>query len=285
MATKAIYTKVNGVYYKVNQDTGNPTSIVRMPRTHTQMNTDDAAKTVRSTIWINTLDGKEVCSNKELYDEMIAYLDAQDLVDVDTIQNHFVMCCDYSVFNEKGEEVNHNIFTRHIEPKDAIYNLGVNRESELVYKQVKVFNTDVTLNVRNEYPMGIMRNASKVRYTLHINDISIYQDLVHSESDVHKSWDKNSYPMSSALENMVKVYSTFEEGIAISAVEIPFIPRKIVLDFNITLDDLIVVYDEQDVKDAIHTNMHEIITGEGGGSSGDESEAEQIIIFNGGSSK
>ena len=283
MATKAIYTKVDGKYYRVNQSTDNPNRVVRMPRTHSQMNTEDAAKVVKSTIWINTLDGKEVFSNKELYDEMIAYFNDQDIVDIDIIENNFLMCCDYSVFDENGKEINRNIFTRHLKPSDAIYNLGVNSVSELVYKQVKIFNEEVALNVKNEYPMGIMRNSSKIRYRLVINDISVYQDLIHSESDVHNSWDKNSFPLSSALENMVKVYSTYDNGIAIAAVEIPFIPRKIVLEFNLTLDDLIVVYDNQKIVDAVHTNVGDIITGGGGGDSDEDNGP--VLILNGGSSK
>ena len=125
MATKAIYTHVDGKYYRISQDTTNPTEIVRMPRTHSQMSTDTAAKTVNTTIWVNTLDADTVKSNKELYDEMIAYIAKANVVEIPTIENHFVMYCDYSVFNDKGEEVNHNAFTKKIKSRDAIYNLGV----------------------------------------------------------------------------------------------------------------------------------------------------------------
>lgn len=282
MATKAIYTQVDGNYYKVNQDTTNPTEVVRMPRTHSQMSTDQAAKVVNTTIWVNTLDAQYLKSNKELYDEMIAYFVQNKVVDIPTIENHFVLYCDYSVFDDRGNEVNHNAFTKKIKPRDAIYNLGVNQESELVYKQVKIFNSEIALNVRNEYPMGIMRNACKMKYTLHINDISIFQDLVYTDSDEHNSTDKNSYPISSVLDTMVRVYSTHQNGIAISAVEIPFIPRKIVIDLNITLDDLIVVYDNQNVLDAIHENIGDIFDDEGGGDATDDEEGP-VIIFNGGS--
>lgn len=283
MATKAIYTQVGGNYYRVNQDTTNPTEIVRMPRTHSQMSTDEAAKVVNTTIWINSLDAQYLKSNKELYDEMISYIKKNNIVDIPTIENHFVMYCDYSVFNENGEEVNHNAFTKKIKARDAIYNLGVNEESELVYKQVKVFNSDIALVVKNDYPMGIMRNSSKVKYTLHINDISIYQDLVYTDSDEHKSTDKNSYPISSVLDTMTRVYSTHMNGIVISAVEIPFVPRKIVLDLNITLDDLIVVYDNQNVLDVIHENIGDAAE-DGGQDSSDDGDDIQFIILNGGTS-
>ena len=281
MATKAIYTKVDGTYYRVNQDISNPTDVVKMPRTHSQMATDQAAKVVNTTIWVNTLDSECIKSNKELYDEMLDHIEKTDIVEINTIENHFVLYCDYTIFNERDEEVSHSAFTKKIKPSDAIYPLGVDQESELVYKQVKVFNSDIALNVKNEYPMGIMKNSSNIKYRMHINDISIFQDLVYTDSDEHKSTDKNSYPIPSILYTMVRVYSTHQNGIVISAVEIPFIPKKIVVGLNIVLDDLIVVYDNQAVKDAINKNMGDIM--DDGGDSSDEDEEAQIVIFHGGS--
>ena len=251
MATKAIYTKVGKTYYKVNQDTNNPTELVRMPRTHSQMNTDPAGRLVNTDIWINTIDGCNAYSNKELYDEMINSFKIDKLQSIPTIENHFVMYCDYSVYNENGKEINHNAVTHQLDPRDAVYNFGVNRESELVYKQVKLFDASIALNVKNEYPMGIMRNMSQPRYTLHINDVSIYQDLLYTETDIHRSTDLNSSPISSVLSSMEKVYSTYDNGMVISAVEVPFIPKKIILNMHITLDDVIVVYDEQNIIDIV----------------------------------
>lgn len=273
MPTKAIYTKINDKYYKINQDTINPTEVVYPHRTHSQMNTESAAKVVNSNIWINALDVESINSNRELYDKMLTTLTNEKITCIPNIHNHYVMYCDYSVFNYEGKEVNHNAFTRTITPKDAIYVLGVDRVSELVYKQVKTFNTNIALNVKNECPMGIMRNASSVRYTIHINDVSIYQDLKYTEEDVHRSTDPNSYPISEVLENMVRIYSTHENGIAIAAVEVPFIPRKIVLDLSITLDNCIVAYDEQDITDILNKNNGSGPINPGPG---------HIIIFNGG---
>lgn len=271
MATKAIYTKVAGNYYKVNQDTNNPTEIVRMPRTHAQMNTEPACKLVNTDIWINTIDGCNAYTNKELYDEMINTFRIDRLTSIPTIENHFVMYCDYSVYNEDGKEINHNAVTHQLNPKDAIYNFGVNRESELIYKQVKTFDASIALNVKNEYPMGIMRNMTQPRYTLHINDVSIYQDLVYTETDIHRSTDLISSPISMVLGSMEKVYSTYENGMVISAVEVPFIPKKIVLNMHIALDNVIVVYDEQNIVDIVKENI------------GDESIGlDKIFVINGG---
>lgn len=280
MATKAIFTNINGQYYKVMQDTSHPTDVVRPHRTHSQMDNDAACKVVNSTIWINTLENDVVMSNRELYDQMMKVLADNKVKHMPQIQDHYVMYCDYSVFNYDGKQINHNAFTTPINPKDMMYNLGVDKMSELVYKQVKTFETSISLNVKNDYPMGIMRNSSNIRYTLQINDISIYQDLKHTESDIHNSSDPQSYPISTVLETMVKLYSTHDNGIAIAAVEVPFIPRKITLDVNIILDNLIVAYDELAVKKLIANNNEDI----GGGDSDDSDvPAGTIIIFNGGS--
>ena len=280
MATKAIYTKVNNKYYKVNQDTANPTDIVRIPQTHSQMSTDISTKLVNSDIWINTLEGVEVRSNKELYDLMIAELDAQNVTEIPTIENHFVAYCDYSVFNSEGKVIAHSAFVHPISSKDAIYILGADRASELVYKQVKVFSTDISLNVKNEYPMGIMKNSSYARYTLHINDFAIYQDLVNDEFDVHRSSNPTAYPISTVLESMTKVYSTHDNGITIGAIDIPFTPRRIVLHVNITLDDLIIAYDEREITNILIRNLGEIVEDDDPDS--DEDYDGPVIIFDGG---
>ena len=157
-----------------------------MNRTHSQMNTNPAGKIVNSNIWINTLESELTRSNKELYDHMVETFVNEKVTEIPTIENRFVMYCDYSVFNHEGKQINHNAFTRPIMPKEAIYVLGVDRSSELVYKQVKMFETNIALNVKNEYPMGIMRNMNNINYSLQINDISIYQDLEKREYDVHR---------------------------------------------------------------------------------------------------
>ena len=278
MATKAIYTNIDGNYYKVMQDTSHPSDLVHPYRTHGQMNTDASCKLVNSTIWINTIENDTVFSNRELYDKMVKYLEENKVTRIDPIQDRYVMYCDYSVFNHEGKQINHNAFTQPIKPKDGMYNLGVDKVSELVYKQVKLFETSISLNVKNDYPMGIMRNSSNVKYSIQINDIAVYQDLEHTESDIHNSSDPESYPIATVLSTMVKLYSTHDNGITISAVEVPFIPRKIMLDINIILDNLIVAYDEQDISSILLNNIDM-----SGGDSSQPPSSGTIIIFNGGS--
>lgn len=283
MATKAIYTKIDGNYYKVNQDTINPIDIAHIQRTHSQLNTDRGGKMVNTDIWINTLDAGGVYSNKELYDHMVQDLINNKILEIPEIQNHFVMYCDYSLINHETKEGNHNAFVYPIKHNDAMYPLGVNDESELIYKQIKVFNTNISLNIKNEYPMGIMRDQSYVRYTLQINDISIYQDLNNTEFAEHKSANPTAYPIKEVLESMVKVYSTHENGIVIAPVEIPFMPKRIKINLNVALDDLIIAYDEQNIKNIIIENISDS-AGSGGSTGPDDEEDDSVltIILNGG---
>jgi hypothetical protein len=284
MATKAIYTKIDNAYYKVNQPLGNPSNICRMPKTHAQMMIEESTRQVNTSIWINTINPTTVKSNRESYIEMVNYLRTNLIEKIDTIQDHYMMVCDYSVLDDNGKIINHNIVTRALPTKDAVYPLGSDKDCELVYKQVKLLDTDVTCTVRQEYPFGIMRNASVSKYQLRINDIAIYQDFVYDSEDVHRSVDaQGSMTITEILKTMTKVYSTYDNGVTISAVEVPFIPKNISLKFHILLDNTIVVYDSHVIDEILAEN--DVLNGPDDG--GDDGESDggteiEVIILNGG---
>lgn len=263
MATKAIYTKLDNKYYRVIQDCSNPTNVFRMPCTHSQMSLNAGIKQVNSTVWINPICIEDVKTNMETYNEMLNHLINESVTQIDNIHNRFVLYMDYSIYNEKGNEINHNVVTKEIEAIDMLYPLGVNMCSELIYKQIKAFNSEVSFVVKNSYPMGIMCDCSHSMYNMKINDIIIYQDLINSSSftDKHYSCSENCYAyqshtIASQFKNMKKIYSTYDDGIIIAAVEVPFIPRKVVINFHMAVDNTIVVYDEQEIKDIIAENIY-----------------------------
>ena len=279
MATKAIYTKIGDKYFRVNQSTHNPSNIVRMPKTHSQMRYENADKSINTNIWINGIDDMHVKSNKELYDEMIHSLRLNKVTSVDTIQNHYVMYCDYSIIDDNGKIINHNIATRVLPSNDAVYVLGAGSDCELVYKQVKMFETEISCTIRNEYPMGIMRNVSMNRYYLQINDVAVYQNISNDMIEDHPSMNRyGAATVSDILQNMVRMYSTYDNGVIISAVEVPFIPKALTMKFNIVLDSNIVVYDNQ-VIDAI---LVENIMNPDGDYDNEPEYPTQIFILNGG---
>lgn len=263
MATKAIYTKVGNNYFKVIQDVSNPSIIFRMPETHTTMETNPAIKQVQSSIWINPICVNTVQTNKEAYDEMVEYLSFEKITQIDNIQNRFVMYMDYSVYNENGNEVNHNVVSKEVEPIDAMYPLGVGMDSELLYKQIKSFKADLSFSVKNPYPYGIMRNNVKgTMYSMKINDIALYQDLLYGSNfiDKHYSASENCYAygshtIDSALRGMKKIFSTYDMGITLAAVEVSFVPRTVMLKIQMACDNTIVVYDDYDIKNIISENL------------------------------
>ena len=263
MATKAIYTKIGKTYYRVNQDCSNPSSIFKISGTHSQMSLNPSIRQVDSNIWINPISLDNVKTNMEEYNEMLDYLTNNKITEIPNIQNRYLLYMDYSVFNERGTEVNHNVVTKEIEAADVFYPLGVNMDSELIYKQVKALNTELSFVTKSCTPMGIMRDTSTDMYTLKINDIIIYQDLVHSSSycDKHYSARENCYAcgsrtINSQIQNMKKIYSTYDSGLIIAAVEVPYIPRKMVINLHMAIDNTIVVYDNSSITDILVENLY-----------------------------
>ena len=257
MVTKAIYTKVDGTYYKVIQDTNTPTTLFSMPNTHCNMSIDPSTQKVNSRIWVNGICKSLISTNKEAYDEMVEELKSSSYLGIAQITNRFMLYIDYSVYDKNGNEVNHSVATKEVTPKDAIYPLGVDVDGNLMYKQIKQFTGEMNFAVKNSYPMGIMYSSND-EYKLIINDLVLYQDLVFtSRSSENVCYAYGSHTIASTLKNLKKVYSTADNNVSIAAVEVPFIPREISLKINLALDNVIVVYDESVLSDIIVNNLIE----------------------------
>lgn len=255
MAVKAIYTKVGDKYYKVNQSTTIPSKIYNMPETHSVMNSDTAVQQVNSKIWINTISKNTTLTNKEAYNEMLQNFINNRVTQINYINNRFLIYVDYSMIDIDGKEIDHSVVQKEITGDDAIFILGVNGSCECLYKQVKQFTSDFEFTVKNEYPIGIMYNNDK-SYRLIINDLAIYQDI----NETHKSCNANPYQyqshtIASILNGLKKIYSSYDNGISFSAVDVPFIPRKIRLTINLAVDSLIVVYDDDVITTLMVDNV------------------------------
>lgn len=268
---KAIYTIVNGCIHKINQDTSVPKNIVTMPYTpytHTSASLDEGSKTVGANIWINTLDSQEnTKSNSELYNEMIMYMKENKITHYDQLVNNFTIYIDYSICDLMGKELDHSVMIRGISPIDALYPLGVNEENECVYRRVKVFKPKIEFALKSNLPYGIM-GTGKSNYRIYINDIMIFQNYGTADANCccgsHNSNESNAYTygshtIASSLDNKAQVYSSDRDGLVIAPIEVNFAPRKVVINFEITLSDYIVVYDSLTVDKVIE----EIIQGGG----------------------
>ena len=247
---KAIYTIVNGCIHKINQDTSVPSNIVKMPYTpytHTSSTLDEGSRTVGANIWINTLDSVENAkSNAELFDDMIMYMKEQKITHYDQLSNNFTMYLDYSICDSMGKELDHSVMIRGVSAIDAIYPLGVNENNECVYRRVKVFKPHIEFALKSNIPYGIM-GSGKSSYRIHINDVMIFQSYGTDNNNCccgsHNSIESNSYTygshtIASSLNDKAQVYSADRDGLVISPIEVNFMPRKAVIDFEITLSKI-----------------------------------------------
>ena len=197
MAKKAIYAKIADQYVKVDQTTSIPRNIAKSFRTHASLQHDNTAREMIATMYINGIDYTNLESNRTLYKTMTEDLHKNKITEISTISDRYVLWVDYSIYNEKGVEINHSCTTKSLdEGYDGLLPLGCAFNNELVYRRVKLFDPKIVFAVTNKVPFGVMASAYNVEYTLKINDICILQCTDPNNSDcfgIHNSIEGNSY--------------------------------------------------------------------------------------------
>lgn len=257
---KAIYTVLHGKVFKVKQDTNIPTTLTqKAPGVSSTVNTDSATKAVTQFVNINTLETPATKTNRELYEEVVAYLKKNKVTCIKTIQNFFKIYMDYTVY-EGNKEVEHAAVIKPITPEDMLYPLGVATNSECVYRRVKTFEPQVDFRLRNELPFGVMQ-TKRGNYTFKINNVCIFQDF-SSAQEIHNSVYETPYMIGSDtlnhnLENMVMIYSSANEGLDIQPIRLDFSPRSISVKFDITLCNFFVAYNDADIDKILLDNINE----------------------------
>lgn len=265
MANKAIYAKIADRYVQVDQSTSIPRNIARSFRTHSSLEYDASAREMVANMWVNGVDYTDLASNRSLYKQMEADLKKEKITEIDTIADRYILYVDYSIYNEKGSEINHSCTSKTLDPCDGILPLGCAINNELVYRRVKLFDPKITFAVTNKVPFGVMANTYGESYTMKINDICILQctDPLNSECfNTHNSIEGNSYAYDShtvqcMLKYNVPVYSTMASKIEFGEFSVSFYPRKITLNMHLILGNQIVVYDDQTVKDILLENIND----------------------------
>lgn len=261
---KAIYADIAGTYYQIMQPTEIPTQIAKMIRNHSHLEYDVRSREMIASIWLSGMDYSHLQSNRGLYEAMTDKLVTDKVTEIHKIANHFLVYVDYSIYNDNGQEINHSCSTKRIEAIDAILPLGVAFNNELVYRRVKAFNPKITFTVTNHIPFGVMESSYGKKYTMKVNDVCILQsiDAFNSECfNIHNSIEGNSYGIDShtigtLLKDNIPVYSSAASKIDLGEFTISFYPRKITLDLHCILANLIVAYDDQNIKDILIENMN-----------------------------
>ena len=264
MAKKAIYAKIADQYLKVDQVTSIPRNIAKSFRTHASLQHDNASREMIATMYVNGIDYTNLESNRTLYKTMTEDLRKNKITEIKTISDRYLLWVDYSIYNEKGVEINHSCTTKSLESGyDGILPLGC-AFNELVYRRVKLFDPKIVFAVTNKVPFGVMGSAYNVEYTFKINDICILQCTDPTNSDcfgIHNSIEGNSYAYDShTIQCMTRynipVYSTAAAKLDFGEFQVSFYPRKITLDLHLILGNVIVAYDEQNITDILLENIN-----------------------------
>lgn len=255
---KAVYTIIDDTLYKMDQPSYIPYHVVRTTENHSSLTYDESNKKVRVQLWLDFFNNKNVKTNKAMYQEMISALKYHLITQIDTIQNFYRMTIDYSLFTKNGKELEHSITVQNIKPVDAMVPLGIAKNNELVYRFVKKFEKQLEFRFKDGLPYGIMRQPHD-KFILKINNINIYQDT-NTIEERHKSMEERpfkygSHTVESSLEYTRLVFSSKEQGIEYTPIELNYIPRLIEFGVEILLDNFIVVYDDNEVSKILQENI------------------------------
>lgn len=280
---KAIYTIIDGKVFRVRQKTTMPTEMAIKPKganLSTEFNSSDRTATLF--VNINSLsDSSSLESNRESYEKMVRFLKKSGTTEIFDIFNKFKIYIDYSV-TEGDREIEHAALIKPVVPEDMVYPLGVASNNESVYRRIKVFNQPVEFCLRNRMPHGIMDNTPR-NYSIHIHNVAVFQDLYNIE-DEHESFYEmphslNSGTVNSCLENMLLVYSTYEQHITFPVSEIKFQPRKLSIILNVTLNNYIECYNSDMITQILQQNICNKYPGNNGGCDcGCGDDNEEIIV-------
>lgn len=255
---KSIYTVLNEKLYKINQDVSIPEhTTYRKPGSSSSLNIDQANKRVVQSILINTIETVDLKSNAQRYKEMVEFLKNKEITEVNTIQNYFKVCIEYTLFRN-GKEIEHSQVIRPMSAEDNAMLLGVATNNECVYRRVKRFNPKINFKLMDTMPFGIM-NQSCGSSVLKINNIAIFQCL-NEFKEVHNStycvsYDIPSSVVNSSVEDSVLIYSTVNAGIDFQEMNLKFIPRIIEVSLDIILTNYVVAYNDTDINNIIIENI------------------------------
>lgn len=275
---RALYTKIDDTYYKINEQfnpTGNGGNLpLYIAGKHNQSNSyvevRDRIVTIHT--YVNTINPDFVISNKNRYDILVDYIKANNIKEIASIQNRFVSIIDYSIYNENGDEIFHNANMQEIKSLNSVYPYYENPDNDLQFKLIKSLMGEISIEIaKSGFPFGITKNTGKSKFILHINDISIYQDLLlpsgytecHTSSN-EVSYNYQSHLLEEALSHMKCIYSSLKTGgINFNTIELDFIPYKLRMCYTLILDDYILVYNEDTINDLLVENIiNEAMTNE-----------------------
>lgn len=270
---KAIYTLINDKYFKINQGTRLPTKLLTNLPEQLSLKENPASiclgrqcqGSITANLSFTDFTKTATKTNKDLYSDLFNTITTEQISQIDELRNSYMVSIDFSVYDENGSEKEHSVIIKPLEVADYIYPLGVTEDNECVYRRIKKVNINPDILIDNTVTFGIQNRSNNISSTIDINDISIYQarsfnNNEDENTDVHNSmycqkYDYNSCTISTALENCILVYSTKKEGKILNPINVTTRPVKVTLNVEVYLASMIVIYEEDVIKNIIIENI------------------------------
>lgn len=256
---KAIYTTSHGRVFQINQDPAVPSVLFDADSGATaKISSDPRGRTVTETFTISTLDQPNPKSNREMVQNMCAYLRSHKITHIDVIQNRYKIFIDYSSMYD-GHPLGNATLTRDVIGIDGVIPLGVAVNNEDVFRHAKQFKSDIKFTITNTLPYGIM-SEGKMTFKMQINDIAIFEDFSPKKCDYHQStyqtpYGYNDYTTYENLQNMQCIYSSKAAGIRFQTINLTFVPREVVISTDIILSNYIDIYNKAEIDKILEDNM------------------------------
>lgn len=233
-------------------------------------------------------------TNRETFLDAVKTLEEKNSIAISQLQPTYRMSVDYTLTDiNSGTVLDSAILTKTIEPKNAALCLGLcPSNNELVYRVAKLFNHAVELTYKEKLPYGIMQPKRRDRLMLTINNVRIEQLRIsepvdHGRYDPHYHRHDECDPrydhiclygfhtppcppppvMESRRHPAVRpeyvfsgnpyevLYDSGREGIVFNDLEIPFRPRKILVDIRVLLNNYFFTSDEEDIFSVVRKNQ------------------------------
>lgn len=256
---KAIYKVIGDKVYSINQNMNTPQQTYpKTMTTHVLTSFEQGVYT--ASVYINGLSGDSYMTNKELFINMKNKIDNDKIKEIDVIYDKYKVYLDYSIIDSKGNELEHSVTIQKLNSSDVILPLGINEDNDCLYSQAKVFKQKLEFVSKTTVPVGTIRIPTTLpnEYKFVINDIVIFQSFIEHD-EVHESifntaYNYGSSTIQSTLDTMAAIYSTKKEGIVLSELVLPKIPRKIYINVEVLIGDYIVVYDDSVIISLLEVN-------------------------------
>lgn len=276
---KSFYTKLKDSYGQIEQSLEIPKNnitykIDNIPNDYVTkvVHERNNGNEVDIKISLNKVIGSDLNSNKDEYDAMIEFLTENKVKEITTLIDKYIVIAEYMLTSVDMTEIyDQGVSVQYPKVEDYIYPLGVSEDNDLLYRQLKRIKTDFHFLNKTKLSLGAIKKFDK-EFLFIITGITVYQMVKDDSNVTEEIYQANVHPsmvdnvfalppttITKIIETCEKVYSIEDEKIELSSTYMQTLPSKLHLDLVIGLNDLIVGYDDTEVKEILEDNNKIII--------------------------